>query len=99
MLLELDRMVFGRITVKEIIGAQPSIQDARNILETELEGLLARLESQTKEHLRAILDEQKAAQAHVNSRPGAMALAQNKIQMYNRYSKRYIQAIMDLLEP
>ncbi len=99
MLLELDRMVFGRITVKEIIGAQPPIQDARNILETELEGLLARLESQTKEHLRAILDEQKAAQAHVNSRPGAMALAQNKIQMYNRYSKRYIRAIVDLLEP
>lgn len=98
MLLELNRTVFGRITVKEIIGAQPPIQDIQSILETELEELLTQLESHTKERLWAILDEQKAAQTHVNSRPGAMALAQGKIQMYNKYSKTYTQAILDRLE-
>ena len=98
MLLELDRMVFGRVTVKEIIGAYPPIQDAHNMLETVLGELLAHIESQTKERLREILDEQKTAQAHVNSRPGAMALAQGKIQMYNEYNERYIQAIVSRLE-
>ena len=38
------------------------------------------------------------AGAHINSRPGAMALAQDKIQMYNRYNERYIQAITDMLK-
>ncbi len=98
-MLELDRRVLGRITVKEIIGAwPPEIPDTRDILERELAGLLAQLESYTRERLERILDEQRMAGAHINSRPGAMALAQDKIQMYNRYNERYIQAITDMLK-
>ncbi len=51
-MLELDRKVFGKITTKEIIGAEPpAIPDTKDILETELAILIAELKSQSKENL------------------------------------------------
>ena len=99
MLLELDRKVFGKITTKEIIGAEPpAIPDTKDILEKELVILLAELKSQSKENLEKILKQQKIIQKHVNSRPGAMALAQNKIELFNEYNKKYVQKITEKLE-
>ena len=98
-MLELDKKVFGKITTKEIIGAQPpAIPDTKNIFEKELVTLLAELESQPKENLEKILEQQKIAETHVNSRPGAMALAQNKIQLFNEYNNKYVQTIKEKLE-
>lgn len=99
MLLELDKKVFGKVTTKEIIGADPpAIPDTRDIFEKELGSLLDNLTSQSKENLEKLLEEQKIAEVHINSRPGAMALAQNKIQLFNQYNKKYIQAIKEKLE-
>ena len=51
-MLELDKKVFGKITTKEIIGAEPpAIPDTKDILEKELGILLVELESQSKENL------------------------------------------------
>jgi hypothetical protein len=98
-LLELDKKVFGKITTKEIIGAEPpAIPDTKDILEKELEILLAELKSLSKENLEKILEQQKISQIHVNNRPGAMALAQNKIELFNKYNKKYIQTIKEKLE-
>jgi len=98
-LLELDKKVFGKITTKEIIGAQPpAIPDTKNIFEKELVTLLAELESHSKENLEKILEQQKISETHVNSRPGAMALAQNKIQLFNEYNNKYVQTIKEKLE-
>jgi len=98
-MLELDKKVFGKITTKEIIGADPpAIPDTRDIFEKELGTLLDELTSQSKESLEKLLEEQKIAEVHVNSRPGAMALAQNKIQLFNQYNQKYIQAIKEKLE-
>ncbi len=98
-MLELDRKVFGKITTKEIIGAEPpAIPDTKDILEKELTILLAELKSQSKENLEKILEQQKIIQKHVNSRPGAMALAQNKIELFNEYNKKYVQTIKEKLE-
>ena len=98
-MLELDRKVFGKITTKEIIGAEPpAIPDTKDILERELTILLAELKSQSKENLEKILEQQKIIQKHVNSRPGAMALAQNKIELFNEYNKKYVQTIKEKLE-
>jgi len=98
-LLELDKKVFGNITTKEIIGAKPpAIPDTKNILEQELVILLTELKSLSKENLEKILEQQKISQIHVNSRPGAMALAQNKIELFNKYNKKYIQTIKEKLE-
>ncbi len=91
--------MFGKITTKEIIGADPpEIPDTKNNLEKELAILLVELESQPKKNLEKILEQQKITEKHVNSRPGAMALAQNKIKLFNEYNKKYIQTIKEKLE-
>ena len=99
MLLELDKKVFGKITTKEIIGAAPpAFPNTRDILEEELESLLVQLVTLSKENLERLLEQQQIAQLHVNNRPGAMALAQTKIRLFNDYNQKYIQAIKQRLE-
>jgi hypothetical protein len=98
-LLELDKKVFGNITTKEIIGADPpEIPDTKNNFEKELTTLLEELKNIPKVNLEKLLEEQKIAEAHINSRPGAMALAQNKIQLFNEYNEKYIQSIKEKLD-
>lgn len=96
---ELDRKVFGQITTKEIIGTSPpAIPDTKNLLDAELQHLTSQLESQNKENLQKLLEEQQILEKHVNSRPGAMALSQEKIQLFTEYSQKYIQTINKRLQ-
>jgi len=98
-LVDLDKEIFGKITTKEIIGAFPvAIPDTKNLLEIELQNLTNKLDSQTKETLKKLLEEQKIAEKHVTSRPGAMALAQDKIKLFTEYSQKYIQTINKKLQ-
>jgi hypothetical protein len=93
-LLDLDKKVFGSITTKEIIGADPpAFPDTKENFEKELATLLVELESAPIVNLEKLLEEQKIAENHINSRPGAMALAQDKIQLFNEYNEKYIQSI------
>jgi hypothetical protein len=95
----LDQKVFGKITTKEIIGAEPPITpDTQNLLESEFSILASELESCSKEELEKLLEQQQAAEAHVNSRPGAMALSQPKIQLFTEFSQKYIQKIREKLD-
>lgn len=95
---ELDHKVFGKITTKEIIGAiPPANPDTKDMLENEFQILISKLKSQTKTELEKLLEEQQIAEKLVNSRPGAMALAQDKIQMYTEYSQKYIKSINEKL--
>ena len=97
--MELDRKVFGKITTKEIIGAfPPAIPDTKNLLDNELTQLTVQLESHTKEDLQKLLEDQEIAEKHVNSRPGAMALAQDKIRLFTEYNQKYIQTIKNILQ-
>jgi len=98
-LTELDRKIFGQITTKEIIGASPpAIPDTKNLLDAELQQLTSKLDLQNKESLQKLLEEQQILENHVNSRPGAMALAQDKIQLFTEYSQKYIQIITQKLQ-
>ena len=98
-MLELDRKVFGKITTKEIIGAQPpAFPETKDLLEIEFMNLSTELTNHSKENLKNILIEQKSAASLINSRPGAMALAQNKIKLFNKYNDKYIQKIEENLE-
>ena len=95
----LDEKVFGRITTKEIIGAEPPVTpDTQDLLENELAILVSELDSQSKDNLEKLLEQQQAAEDHVNSRPGAMALSQPKIQLFTKYSQKYIESIKRKLE-
>jgi hypothetical protein len=98
-LLDLDKKVFGSVTTKEIIGADPpALPDTKENFEKELATLLVELESVPKVNLEKLLEEQKIAENHINSRPGAMALAQDKIQLFNEYNEKYIQSITKKLQ-
>ena len=98
-MLELDKKVFGTITTKEVIGADPpAIPYTQNNFEKELLILLAELPSNSKIDLEKLLEEQKIAEAHINNRPGAMALAQDKIQLFNVFNEKYVKAIKEKLE-
>lgn len=98
-MIELEKKVFGNIKTKVIIGADPPVNpDTKNIFEKELGILLEELKSQSKENFEKLLEQQKIAEKHINSRPGAMALAQNKIQLFNEYNKKYMQIIKEKLE-
>ncbi len=98
-MLDLDKKVFGSITTKEIIGADPpALPDTKENFEKELATLLVELKSAPKVNLEKLLEEQKIAENHINSRPGAMALAQDKIQLFNEYNEKYIQSIAKKLQ-
>ncbi|MDC0329558.1 hypothetical protein OAN18_01555 [Nitrosopumilus sp.] len=78
---------------QEIIGSEPSISEIKVIFEKELSILIKNLESISKENLDNLLQQQKICEKHVNTRPGAMALNQSKIEMFNDYNNKYINKI------
>ena len=83
---------------QEIIGSEPSIIKIKTIFERELSILVENLESISKENLDNILKQQKICEKHVNTRPGAMALNQRKIKMFNEYNNKYLEKINQFLE-
>ena len=98
MLIELDKKVFGKIKTKEIIGSDPpAIPDTRDLLENELNLLLTELESTSSTNLKKIIEQQNIAERHINSRPGAMALAQDKIKLFNEYNAKYVKTVKQKL--
>ena len=90
-LLELTKKVFGNIMTQEIIGSEPSISEIKIRFEKEFEILVKNLESISKQNLENILEQQKISQKHVNTRPGAMALNQSKIEIFNDYNNKYLK--------
>ena len=92
-MLELNKKVFGNIMTQEIIGSEPSIIEIKTIFEKELSILVKNLELISKENLDNILKQQKICEKHVNTRPGAMALNQSKIEMFNDYNNKYLKKI------
>ena len=80
---------------QEIIGSEPSIIEIKTIFEKELSILIANLESTSKENLDNIVKQQKICEKHVNTRPGAMALNQSKIMIFNNYNNKYLEKISE----
>ena len=80
---------------QEIIGSEPSISKIKIIFEKELKILIENLESISKENLDNLLLQQKICEKHVNTRPGAMALNQRKIEMFNEYNNKYLEKVKE----
>ena len=70
---------------QEIIGSEPSISEIKIRFEKEFQILIKNLEK--------TLEQQKICEKHVNTRPGAMALNQSKIEMFNDYNNKYLKKI------
>jgi len=80
---------------QEIIGSEPSIIEIKIIFEKELVTLLDKLKLISKESIEHILEQQKICEKHVNTRPGAMALNQSKIELFNEYNNKYLEKIKE----
>ena len=96
--MDLDEKVFGSITIKEIIGETPNELETREKLNHEFEILMKGLEGKNQSDLSDLLEKQKDSERIVNSRPGAMALSQNKIRLFNEFSSKYVEGINRTLE-
>ena len=82
---------------QEIIGSEPLLSEIKVIFDKELLILIENLESISKENLDNLLLQQKICEKHVNTRPGAMALNQSKIEMFNEYNDKYLEKIKEKL--
>ena len=83
---------------QEIIGSEPSIIEIKTIFDKEFSILVKNLESISGENLDNILKQQKICEKHVNTRPGAMALNQSKIEMFNEYNNQYLEKIKERID-
>lgn len=93
-MIDLEKKVFGTIRAKEILGADPPAEAyTRDRLSAEFERLAQQLPNKSKEELESILKYQEEIQRQVNSRPGAMALPQDKIKMFMVFSTNYVDRI------
>ncbi len=89
----LNDLAFGRIKVREILGAEPDLDAIRQMLESEMKELTAGLEGRDVGELDGLKIRQICVHREVNSRPGAMALPQRKIRLFSDFSSQYIDAI------
>jgi len=95
--MDLNQQVFGNISAKEIIGATPTKFEIEEKLAREFEILLQELNKKEKSELKNLLNSQKGIEHQVDSKPGAMALAQDKISLFVDYNNRYLEAIQKKL--
>lgn len=90
-MIDLNRKVFGKITAKEIIGSYPPAKpETEQSLLNELTLLLDEVKQRNIQEIKELIANQKENQAQINSRPGAMALAQDKIKLFNEFSEKYL---------
>ena len=98
-MIDLDEKVFGRVTAKEIIGSEPpSYPDTSDKLQSELSILVTALNNKSKEELENTLHKQNQITKKMNSRPGAMAISQEKIKLFTDFSTKYTQEIENKLK-
>ncbi len=97
-MIELDVRIFGNITAKEIIGSEPALDETEKLLNIELNALLKDLSRLEKQQLMELKKKQTSLERQMNSRPGAMAISQEKIRLFTKFSQDYIKQITNKLE-
>ena len=96
-MIDLNEKIFGNITSKEIIGSEPNHNETENLLADELRKLEQDLEGFDKLRLEELREKQIQLEKQMNSRPGAMAISQEKIRLYNKFNQNYLQKIDEIL--
>lgn len=97
-MIDLDKKVFGGVAAKEIIGGEPPLHpETTSRLENEFNLLVNELNKKSKDELEKTLQEQKEIIKQMN-RPGAMAIAQDKIKLFTDFSFKYTLAIENKLK-
>lgn len=97
-MIDLEKKVFGNIRAREIIGEKPPAEpQTRERLLVEFERLTQELPNKPKEELESLLNSQEEVQRQMNSRPGAMALPQDKIEMFTIFNTKYVDRLKEAL--
>lgn len=94
--MELERKIFGNISLKVIFGTEPSLLQTRKMLDEEYSLLEKKLVEMSKEQIYEFFEEQKKSEKLVSRKIGAMALPQDKIRTYLEYSKKLIKYLESL---
>ena len=98
-MINLDEKIFGRVAAKEIIGSEPPLHpDTSEKLQYELSNLINELDNKSKDELEKMLQKQKEITKQMNSRPGSMAISQDKIKLFTDFSMKYTQEIENKLK-
>ena len=96
---DLSRKVYGDVILSEIVGAEPPAHpNLEEKLEDEFSSMVDQLESKSVEEINEFRTQQLKHERIVNSRPGAMALDQEKIRMYITYHQRLLNLIEQILK-
>ena len=91
--MDLNEKVFGSLMIREIIGETPVETEIKKRFDDEFSVLIQDLKDKSKDFLNDCLNSIERAGKLVNSHPGAMALAQGKIQLFNEYNKKYQEQV------
>ena len=97
-MFQLQKKVFGNVMAMEIIGGTPTSSELEKKLESELDLLLKNLIGKSKEDLKKMQGEQCDHEKLMNSKPGSMAISQEKIRLFTIFSQKYILRIKQMLE-
>ena len=91
--MDLNDLVFGKIRVRDILGAEPDLEVSQKMLDEEIKLLINDLKGKSLDQLNNLKESQKEIEREINSRPGAMALPQSKIKLFTEYNSRYLDFI------
>lgn len=85
--------MFGDVRLHEVIGPEPPAAELRRALAAELGRLTAELGAAGPGAAAGLGRRQAELHGMVNARPGAMAISQEKVRVYNGFSEEYMRRI------
>jgi phosphoglycerate-specific signal transduction histidine kinase len=98
-MVDLNMRVFERFIFAEIIGETPQPSpEIRKQLQSELSSAIKGLETKNHSELQEILEHQKAIKRQLNKLTGAMALSQEKINLFLESITKYIEEVESRLK-
>jgi CRP-like cAMP-binding protein len=98
-MVDLGMKVFGKFTFSEVIGETPPLSsEIRKQLEDELRDAIKELQNKSRVELEETLQRQNAIRRELNRLTGAMALSQEKINLFLESITNYIGVIESRLK-
>lgn len=97
-MVDLAIRIFESYTLQDVLGEVPPIDSKlRQNLEYEVSSLITRLNDMPKPELEKIMSQHLKAKQEITKFSGAMALNQDKLEMFHEFLSKYISAIKSQL--
>jgi hypothetical protein len=97
-MVDLAIQIFENYTLQDVLGeAPPADSKLRQSLESEVSSMITKLNDTPKPELEKILSQHLKAKQEMTKFSGAMALNQDKLEMFHEFLSKYISAIKSQL--